>query len=146
MAPDAGVTERCGALPADLAQPQTTQPHRTALPAFTVPLTGLDARGRAREIARPPGPTRQVPSGTTIRVGDNFFSRPNLEVRAGSTLRWAFAGRQLHNVTVASGPRGFSSDNLDRGRVYTRRLTARGTYKLFCALHPVAMAETVRVR
>lgn len=146
LAPDAGVTERCGALPADLAQPQTTARHRAELPAFTVPLTGLDARGRAREIARPPGATRRVPSGTTIRVGDNFFSRPNVEVRAGATLRWAFGGAQLHNVTVASGPRGFSSDNLDRGRVYTRRLTAKGTYKLFCALHPVAMAETVRVR
>ena len=146
LAPDASVTERCGALPADLSEPQTTQPHRTALPRFTVPLTGLDARGRAREIERPPGAVRRVASGTTIRVGDNFFSRPNLEVRAGSTLRWAFAGRQLHNVTVASGPRGFSSDNLDGGRVYTRRLTAKGTYKLFCALHPVAMAETVRVR
>jgi plastocyanin len=146
LAPDASVTERCGALPADLAEPQTTQPHRTALPTFTVPLTGLDARGRAREIARPPGATRRVPSGTTVRVGDNFFSRPNVEVRAGSRLNWRFGGVQLHNVTVASGPRGFSSDNLDQQRVYTRKLTAKGTYKLFCALHPVAMAQTVKVR
>jgi plastocyanin len=146
LAPDAAVTGTCAPLPPDLSQPRTVLPHRTALPAFTVPLTGLDARGRAREIARPAGAVRRAESGTTIKVGDTFFSRPNLEVRAGATLKWQFGGRLLHNVTVASGPRGFSSDNLDQRRVYARRLTAKGTYKLFCALHPVAMAATVTVR
>jgi len=42
----------------------------------------------------------------------------------------------LHDVTVASGPRGFS----DRGR-FTQALDTPGTYELFCSLHPVSMTQ-----
>ena len=60
-------------------------------------------------------------------------------------LNWRFGGDELHNVTVASGPRGFSSAHLDPGRSYRKKLTTPGTYKLFCGLHPVAMTQTVKV-
>ena len=50
------------------------------------------------------------------------------------------------NVTLADGPRGFSSQHLSGGRTYAKRLSAPGTYKLFCGLHPVSMTQTVRVR
>jgi plastocyanin len=66
-------------------------------------------------------------------------------VRRGATLRWRFGGQLLHNVTVANGPRGFASLHLDGGREYSHRFTVPGTYRLFCALHPVAMTETVTV-
>ena len=48
-------------------------------------------------------------------------------------------------MTVASGPRGFSSVHLDLSRSYRKRLKTPGTYKLFCGLHPVAMTQTVKV-
>jgi len=146
LVPDATVTAPCGALPADAADIQTTRPHRTATPRFTVPLTGLDSRGRAVAISRPPGTTRKLRSGSTITVGDQFFKAANVKVRRGATLRWKFVkGSALHNVTVASGPRGFSSPNLDGGRVYRRTLDTTGVYKVFCALHPVTMTGTVTV-
>ena len=86
---------------------------------------------------RVPGPPCQSP--------DRFFSRPNLTLPAGGLLRWKFASTELHNVTVANGPRGFASDNLDGNRAYAKRLSKPGTYQLFCALHPVDMTQTVRV-
>ena len=52
----------------------------------------------------------------------------------------------LHNVTLADGPRGFSSEHLSDGRTCRKRLTVPGRYKLFCGLHPVSMTQTVRVR
>ncbi len=145
LTPDPTVTAPCGPIPADAAEIQTTRKHRTATPRFTVPLTGLDSRGRAIKIRRPSGKTRKLRSGSTITVGDQYFKAANVKVRRGATLRWKFASSALHNVTVASGPRGFSSDNLDGGRVYRKKLTARGTYKIFCALHPVTMTATVTV-
>lgn len=146
LVPDAAVTAPCGPLPADAAEVVTTQPHRTVAPRFTVPLTGLDARGRAVSIRRPPGRTRTLRTGATIAVGDQYFREPNVRVRRGARLSWRFAkGSELHNVTVASGPRGFSSPNLDGGRVYRRTMSVPGTYKLFCALHPVTMTGTVQV-
>lgn len=147
VAPDAGVTEPCGPLPGDALDGRTTRPHRTLAPTFTVPLTGLDGRGRARTIARPPGRTVRLRTSANVTVGDAGFRTPNVSVPSGAMLRWRFPSRLLlHNVTVASGPRGFSSPNLDRGRSYAQRLTVRGTYRLFCALHPVAMTATVTVR
>jgi len=85
-------------------------------------------------------------SGATIRVKDFTFGVANAVVRAGSTLRWRFDDRELHNITLADGPRGFSSDHLSDGRTYAKRLTVPGTYKLFCGLHPVSMTQTVKVR
>ena len=100
------------------------------------------ARDRRARRARAGG----CAAAAQIGVGDSFFTRPNVSVAAGSTLRWKFTGQLLHNVTVADGPRGFSSAHLDAGRTYQAKLRAPGTYKLFCALHPVQMTETIKVR
>jgi plastocyanin len=81
----------------------------------------------------------------TITVGDRFFRFANVSVRRGATLRWSFVGDELHNITVANGPRGFSSRNLLKGNTYRKKLRKTGTYKLFCGLHPVSMTGTVKV-
>ena len=48
-------------------------------------------------------------------------------------------------MTVASGPRGFSSAHLDRGASTPSGSRTPGTYKLFCGLHPVTMTQTIKV-
>lgn len=145
-APDPAVTARCGALPHDLRIVKTTRPHRTTGPRFTVPLTGLDGKGRAVEIKAPPGRRTKVRSGSTIRVSGFDFSRRNIEIRRGATVKWKFSDPVLHDVTLASGPKGFSSPHLDQGRTYARRFGTKGTYRVFCSLHPVRMTQTVTVR
>ena len=55
-------------------------------------------------------------------------------------------GLELHNVTLADGPVGFGSPNLNGERDYSRKMNKAGTYKLFCALHPVDMQERVIVK
>lgn len=146
MAPDAGVTGRCEPLPTDTVEYQTEEPHRTAPPRFRVPLIGLDKRGRAVEIERPAGRVRSLPRGGTVRVRNFRFSAPNLSVRRGAKITWRFDDPELHNITIADGPRGFSSAHLSDGRTYAKRLTTKGTYKLFCGLHPVSMTQTVKVK
>ena len=74
-----------------------------------------------------------------------FFKRSNVSVKAGSKLTWRFGGPTLHNITLANGPRGFSSPNLNGGRTYSKKLSVPGTYQLFCGLHPVDMTATVKV-
>jgi Stress up-regulated Nod 19 len=143
VAPDSSVTSSCAPAPGDLAELPAPSGRRTA-PAFTVPIVGRRG-GRAVNIDAPPG--RRVALGRrgSIRVGDLFFRRPNVSVRAGATLTWRFQGDSLHNVTLANGPRGFSSPNLSQERTYSRRLSVPGTYRLFCGLHPVDMTATVKV-
>lgn len=152
FAPDPAVGTGCGALPTDTRSFwTTTERGRTRTPRTTIPLNYLPVRQlgkgrRARPVTAPPGTPVVRPRGGTVDVGDLFFSPANLEVRRGATIRWRFAGDLLHNVTVAQGPRGFASFDLDRQRTYARRLTQPGTYRLFCALHPTTMLQTVKVR
>jgi plastocyanin len=144
FAPSPSVTQNCGPLP-NWEVLSTNQPGRSGPIPFTIPLTGLDANGQATPINAPPGQLQNASSGTVIPVGDRFFGDPNLRVRQGSTLTWQFASSELHNVTLANGPLGIGSDNLDGNRTFTQKFDRPGTYRLFCALHPVQMQERVVV-
>lgn len=147
IAPDASSTQKCAPLPDDRFSLKTDQPGRAAPPQFTVPLTGLNEKGRAIKIEKPPGPTKVMDgSRTSVDVANFSFSRPNLSVRRGATVKWTFDDDVLHNITLASGPRGFASPNLNAGRSFKAKLTVPGRYQLFCALHPVAMTESITVR
>jgi plastocyanin len=124
---------------------KTNQPGRGGPIPFKIPLTGLNASGEAITIDAPPGPIQKAGRNTVVSVGDRFFGAPNLRVKQGSWITWQFNGRELHNVTLANGPLGIGSDNLDAGRAFTQKLNRPGTYQLFCALHPVQMQERVIV-
>jgi plastocyanin len=145
LAQDPAATAGGCSKPADMRESGPSEPGRSVAPRFTVPLTGIGRNGKARKIPKPPGKRVRVKSGARITVGDRFFSKPNLTLPQGGLLRWKFASSELHNVTVANGPRGFASDNLDGNRRYAKRLSRPGTYQLFCALHPVSMTQTVKV-
>jgi plastocyanin len=136
------VGDGCAALPDDVKVDRVDGPADP--PGVRVPLNAR--RGRAtREVKRPPGRTRLLDSGDTIDVGRFRFSPPNAAVRQGAELRWRFFDEELHNVTLASGPVGFSSPNASDGRSFARRFDKPGTYRLFCSLHPVGMNQTVTV-
>jgi plastocyanin len=147
FAPDASVTAPCGDPPTDVLTGQMhPQAGRTEVPRVRVPLTGLDSKGRAIEIDAPPGKLRRAGRRASIKVRDYSFTKPNLRVKQGAKVRWSFGPDTLHNVTLASGPLGFSSPNLSAGRTFEQKLTRKGTYKLFCGLHPVSMTQRIVVR
>ena len=137
---------RCAPLPTDVVTERTTQPHRTTAPDFEVPLTGLNKRGKAIRIPAPPGKRVQAADGAMVRIKDFQFSRPNLALPVGAKISWRFDDTQLHDVTLASGPRGFASTHLNDRRTFTKTFDTPGTYKIFCSLHPVRMTQTVKVR
>lgn len=129
IAPDPSVPEECAPLPTDVVNDSSPIPGRRRSPRVTVPITGYTAKGRVRDIERPPGTTVRQASGSTIAVRDLFFEPANVRVRRGSLLRWRFPGQTLHTVTLASGPRAFSSPNLNRERIFEHRFDEPGTYK-----------------
>lgn len=73
----------------------------------------------------------------TVDVGDNFFSKPNLYTPNSSlNVTWNFPASRLHNVTLANGPIGIGSPNLNRdsatvSRKYQFNLNKPGRYELF---------------
>ncbi len=142
--PGDDATGPCPALPTDRVYEARPAGRRTT-PKVIVPLTGLDKRGRAVRISRPPGKLRRYAGDARVRIKDYSFSRRNLAVPRGATVDWSFEDDDLHDVTLASGPRGFSSPHQGKGGSFEETFDTPGTYKLFCSLHPVAMTERIVV-
>ena len=145
IAPDPSVSDGCAPLPSDMISVGTGQPGRPGPVRYRIPLTGLDENSEAVTITAPPGPVKRMPRGGEVAIDDQAFSPPNVEIRKGARFDYRFSGSELHNVTFVNGPRAIGSPNLDDGRVYSQRFQDKGTYRLFCALHPVRMHERVIV-
>jgi plastocyanin len=85
-------------------------------------------------------------SGAAVPIGDQFFKPALLSARVGEKVTWRFAGYEPHSVTVANGPRGFSSNYLGHtSGSYSFTPTVPGTYRLTCLIHPTTMAQTLKV-
>lgn len=141
--------QECGDMPGDAEYTSGTNgvAGRSTPVPFTVPLVGLDSQGKAVDIEGPPGLFKNLGSlAADVTVGERFFSEPNLKVKPGTTLTYHISGNESHNVTLANGPEGFGSPTTFGSPVtFSQTFTRAGTYKLFCAWHPVQMHERVVV-
>ena len=91
------------------------------------------------------GTATALAASSTVKVEDSFYSVKKLSISRGASVTWKWTGALYHNVKVKSGPVTFNSGKLLRGGSYSHRFTVRGTYKLYCTLHP-GMTMTVTVR
>jgi plastocyanin len=146
MARDPKASQTCDPLPADMRNENINVPGRWQAPVVQIPLTGYGPDGKAVTIDGPPGPTTVLNGDAKVTVHNFAFSIPNLSIPLGASVTWRFPDPTSHDVTMASGPFGFSSPFSRIGRTYTQQFERQGTYKLFCSLHPVLMHEVVDVR
>ena len=115
---------------------------RLAIPVLALlGAVGWAGLGQAITSERPGANLAARAAGVTI--GDNFFRPRNLDVRAGTRVRWTWRGRDVHNVTVTSGPVRFKSPT-QRSGTFSRKLSRRGTYRIVCTVHGQRMTVTVR--
>jgi plastocyanin len=71
----------------------------------------------------------------SVNVGDSFYGPKTLSVGRGTAVTWNWSGTLLHNVKVRKGPAAFKSRTQIHG-TYRHTFSTRGTYKLYCTLHP----------
>jgi plastocyanin len=88
------------------------------------------------------GTATALAASPTVQVKDDFFSVKSVSVSRGATVTWKWAGALYHNVKVKSGPVKFGSRTQLHGS-FAHRFTARGTYKLYCSLHPHMLMTVV---
>jgi plastocyanin len=83
----------------------------------------------------------------SIKIGDDYFVRsgsaPVVTVSKGTTVTWVWRGKVAHNLG-ATGPQHFSTSAKVRGS-FKHKMTRRGTYRIFCSIHP-GMQMTLKVR
>src|SRR3712207_1492408 len=116
------------------------RPPRSTLFPYT---TLFRSRFKVPLMAPPEGPFKRLGAG--IQVRDYLFSKRRVVVQRGTEVTWSFGGPSAHDVSVASGPRGFSSEWLRSGD-YSYTPTKAGLYKLYCTLHPGRMSQELKVR
>jgi plastocyanin len=132
---DDSVSEGCAPLPddvRDVARPRRfdrTPNYGLVVPQLSKPTGGIDAF-----------------EGGPLSVGDEFFAPARIRVPLGEPVTWSFDGYQPHTVTVANGPRGFSSVYFGRtSGEYTFTPPVKGTYRLTCLVHPTTMGQDLIV-
>ncbi len=95
-------------------------------------------------------PLLRSPVGKVARVrqtavSDFSFRNQRVEVSPGAIFRWRFLGAERHDVTLANGPEGLASASVREGS-FSFRFRRKGTYNLYCSLHPTLMTQRVVVR
>ena len=125
----------CGRLPNDVREINKPKRYdRTPNYGLVVP-----------QLARPTG-TFQSFTGSPLSVGDLFFRPGKVNASVGQRITWRFTGGLRHSVTVANGPRGFSSVYWGQRRgSYSFTPKVRGVYRMTCLVHPTTMGETLVV-
>lgn len=86
----------------------------------------------------------------SIKIGDNYFVRPRgvpvVTVTRGTRVTWRWTGSAVHDVRVSRGPIRFSSKVQTEG-TYSRIMSRRGTYRIFCEIHGATdQSMVLRVR
>ena len=100
------------------------------------------------QLAKPQGVFQAFDGAAAVGGRRLLPPRQDHRRRSASRITWRFTGTQAAQVTVANGPRGFSSVYWGRrsGQLHASRRRCAGTYRLTCLVHPTTMAETLVVK
>jgi plastocyanin len=146
VARDDRASSTCDPLPPDRRIFWSRKLGRNGVAPMQLPLTGLDDRGHARQIARAAGPGVVAGAAATVNLERSLFSPPNLSIALGGEVTWRSLDQERHVVILANGPRAVDSPLMRQGATHRQRFDVAGTYNLFCYLHPVTMHQTLVVR
>jgi plastocyanin len=79
----------------------------------------------------------------TTTLQDDFFTRGKLTIKKGTTVNWKWNTEDDHTVTEINGK--FSSKDTRKGN-YKHRFTKKGTFTVYCLVHPEEMRQKVVVK
>lgn len=83
------------------------------------------------------GPTTPTGGGSTVSVGNNFYSPATLSVATGTTVTWQWAdGDVQHTVTFNDNAPGSGAQSSGS---FQRTFSVAGTYPYFCSIHGAAV-------
>ena len=88
------------------ARCRTTSSRSTGRSASTARRT---TTSKVPQLAKPQRRRVGAFDGNPLEVGDDFFRPGTITAKVGEPVTWRFGGEQAARVTVANGPRGFSS-------------------------------------
>lgn len=125
----------CGADGPDTAAVDATE----TADAATAPTTPATTAAATTATAPADDAADREPNGIVIEVlaRDNSFLPEDIEITAGTEVRWENRGRNDHNVLPADDTLdwGVDVDAFAPGDVYSALFDTPGTYPYYCSLH-----------
>lgn len=101
-------------------------------------LVGLTACSASKPAAVP---SDDVETDVVVHVIDNRYVPAEIDISAGTAVRWVFEGTAEHDVVAADG--SFVSELITEGS-YTHLFEEAGDFDYDCSVHP-EMTGVVRV-
>ena len=111
------------------------------------PVESSDAAAGTTQPGIDDADTSVPPNGEVVEVLtlDNNFRPEELEIVAGTTVRWDNGGRNDHNIVPVDETQDWGVDIADfaPGDVYDHVFTTPGDYAYYCTLHGTADAGMI---
>ena len=101
-------------------------------------LVGLTACSASKPAAVP---SDDVETDVVVHIIDNRYVPAEIDIAAGTAVRWVFEGTAEHDVVAADG--SFVSELMTEGS-YTHVFKKAGDFAYDCSVHP-EMTGVVRV-
>ena len=83
------------------------------------------------------------PPTKVTHLSDDFFNKGKLTIKKGTIVNWKWNTDDDHTVTEINGK--FSSKDTRKGN-YKHRFTKKGTFTVYCLVHPEEMRQKVVVK
>jgi plastocyanin len=87
--------------------------------------------------------TQKKPPVKVTHLSDDYFNRPKLTIKKGTIVNWRWKTQDEHTVTEINGK--FSSNQTRKGN-YKHRFKRRGTFRVYCLVHPTEMRQKIVVK
>ena len=83
------------------------------------------------------------PPVKVTHLSDDFFNKGKLTIRKGTIVNWKWRTDDDHTVTEIHGK--FSSKQTPTGN-YKHRFRQKGTFTVYCLVHPTVMRQKIVVK
>ena len=80
----------------------------------------------------------------TTSLKDDYFVKGKLTVKKGTTVVWKWNTKHRHTVTEYNGRWGSTNDR-KKGTV-KHKFNKKGTWTVYCLVHPVEMRQKIVVK
>src|SRR4051794_17195824 len=113
----------------------------TPRPPFSKALVALLVAAAA-PVAIAHGATK--PPVKVTHLSDDFFNRGKITIKKGTVVNWKWSTEHRHTVTEYNGRWGTTSET--RTGNFKHRFKKKGTWTVYCLVHPVEMRQKIVVK
>jgi plastocyanin len=87
--------------------------------------------------------THKKPPVKVTHLSDDYFNAGKLTIKKGTIVNWKWKTDDDHTVTEINGK--FSSHETRKGN-FKHAFKRKGTFKVYCAVHPTVMRQKIVVK